>query len=155
MNVLLSFFLLASMAAAPAWALDKEAEIQVLRLDEALRHVREENEQLTKDIRELQRAFADMQKEQAALNRKLESLLDALAKTENTDITNLKAGLQKLYDDYPQLNWGREKRDCDTLASHQQIRITQSPDGTYSLRYLCFDGQLLHIGTEVHQPPVE
>jgi uncharacterized protein YlxW (UPF0749 family) len=139
--------------AAPVWSLDQETESQILRLDEALRHVREENEQLVKDIRGLQRTFADMQKEQAALNRKLESLLDALAKTENTDISNLKAGLQKLYDDYQQLNWGRDKRDCDSLASHQQIRITQSPDGNYSLRYLCFDGELLHIGTEVHQPP--
>ena len=138
-----------------AHAMDKEAELHIRRLEDIISRVRKENSQILTDTRALQRYMEKLEKENKEINRKLQEAEDAMLKLQNTDISSLKANQQKLYDNYGLLDWGTEKRNCPGIGKHQQVKNVQSKDGNYTLRYLCFDGRALHLGTEVHQPPSE
>ncbi|MDD9912848.1 MAG: hypothetical protein OXR68_06015 [Alphaproteobacteria bacterium] len=131
----------------------KTLELQIRRLDDIVRRIREENDRLKRDMRTLQRHVDKLEETNDKTQKKANDLQDEILKIGNTQIANLKANQQKLYDNYGILNWGTEKRDCEGLGKHQQIKVTQSNDGNYTLRYLCYDGRALHLGTEVHQPP--
>ena len=50
-------------------------------------------------------------------------------------------------------NWGHLSRNCKGIGEHQQIQSVKSSDGKLTLRYLCFDGKALHLGTEVNVAP--
>ena len=149
-------FALVSGFATQANAMDAgAAELHIKRLDDIISRVRSQNDEILKNMRALERHADEVEKENKELHKKLDEVVDEILKVRNTDIANLKANQQAIYDDYKNLNWGTEKRDCPGIGKHQQIKNTQSADGNYTLRYLCYDGRTLHLGTEVHQPPVE
>lgn len=131
-----------------------DLELQLQRNSQMIERLREENNQMRQSVRSLERAVADMGKTNLALSNKLDDMTDIILQIRNDDIANLEGGQQQLYGMIDVLNWGTEERDCKSInALHQQIKNSQSPDGNYTLRYLCFDGRPIHLGTEVHQPP--
>lgn len=149
--LLLSFFLLP--LATFAQSDTRLLEIQFQRVDSILQNILKENDELRVQMRELQRDNDSLRQQNEALDVKLNDLADELLKTSNIDISTLKSNQQKLFNDVAIFNWGSETRDCPNLGSHQQIKTVLNPDKTHTLRYLCFDGRVLHLGTEVHQPP--
>lgn len=135
--------------------LEKEAEIEIRRLDQRLNRVQGDQTTVQKDIRTLQRQMSDIQKMLEDIQKRLVRSEDRVIELDNVDINNLKAGQKKMYEMVPALNWGTESRDCQGMGKHQQIKNVKSKDGTHTLRYLCLDGRTLHLGTEVHEPPLE
>ncbi len=137
---------------APAMAMDLETEGQVRRLDAMINGMLKEVDSLQVEMRQLQRKNDALEKENKAMREELDAVNDNLLQTQNLDLSNLKAGQKQLYDMIPDLNWGAEKRNCQGIGNHQQTKIVPSPDGKHSLKYLCFDGRALHMGTELHEP---
>lgn len=150
MRFLIAFLLLPFMAFAQA---DRAVEVQFQRLDSIVANVLQENDEIRIQLRELQRANERLMSENAALSDKVTTLEDDMLTLSNTDLASLATNQQKLFNDVPIFNWGSETRACPNLGEHQQIKMVQNPDKTHTLRYLCFDGRVLHLGTEVHQPP--
>ncbi|MFZ2620615.1 MAG: hypothetical protein WAX89_07065 [Alphaproteobacteria bacterium] len=141
------------MFATQAFALDRETEQYLQRYDQLIQRVQQENDRLLKQIDENRRVIGDMALEQDALKKQVEMLSDSLQTTQNLEVNNLKASQQKIFNDIALLNWGTEKRDCPGIGHHQQIGVAKSPDGAKTLRYLCFDGRALHLGTELNSVP--
>lgn len=129
--------------------------VQFKRYDQLIYEMQQENERLMREMRTMQRTNDELTKQVTDLQGRVNKFADDLLKVENIEIRNLQAGQQKLFDQLPILNWGTEKRDCDGIGQHQQVKNVQSEDKTLTLRYLCYDGRTLHLGTEVHAPPEE
>jgi hypothetical protein len=135
----------------------KETTLQFQRTDQLIGRLEEQNKQFLQDIRTLQRENARLTQliESAAI--KADRTADQLQQLENVKLNNLAAGQQqimgKLTDDNVRMDWGSGTRDCPELGNkHQQIKTVTKPDGTRTVRFLCFDGRALHLGTEVHSP---
>lgn len=148
----------ALMMAATASAQDRQMQVELQRADQVMGRVSEQNERLLGQVRTLERDNAALKKALEAQNARVESLNDRLQKMENVSVRNveaaqrqlnqaLNASQQNLYD------WGGKTRDCpDIGVKHQQIKVVTKPDGGRTVRFLCFDGKAVHLGTEVHDP---
>lgn len=132
---------------------DRELNLQFSRTDQLMGRIQEDNDRLKGQVRSLERDNKNLQDALQELQYQMTQLSDDMLKFRNVELSNLKAGQTRLYDQIPVLNWGTETRACKGLGEHQQIKVTQSPDGSHTLRYLCFDGRPLHLGTEVHSVP--
>tara|TARA_Y100000782_G_scaffold41136_1_gene45925 strand:- start:363500 stop:364009 length:510 start_codon:yes stop_codon:yes gene_type:complete len=152
------------LAAVPAYSMDSETMTEIRRLDQNMSDLNRKMESIMRDIRELQRGIDKIGKESSLASKNAEETSDALTRTQNTDIANLVAvdkqiaqrlnALAKhMEEQTPTWNWGSETRSCDDVGKHQQIQSVRSADGQFTLRYLCFDGRPLHLGTEVNLPP--
>lgn len=141
------------LASFPAHAVDREVEIEMRRIEERVQRTDEINKQLLQDMRQIQRYVQRLEEQNKELKGKIEDLTDSVIKIKNIDISNLEAGQKGLYDQVPNFTWGQDTEACDTLeAKHQQIEAVKSEDGTRTLRFLCFDGKALHLGTELNTP---
>lgn len=153
-KITLSLFgVLLTLPAVSVALTDREINLQFSRSDQLIGRVQEENDRLKGQIRQLERDNAALKKSFADVEAQLIKINDDILRFQNVDLSNLKAGQKRLYDSIPVLNWGTETRACKDLGEHQQIKVSQSPDGSHTLRYLCYDGRPLHLGTEVHTPP--
>lgn len=157
-NILVALVLVLTASAASAQ--DKDSVLQMQRYDQMVSRLQNQNEQLQQDIRTLQREVAGMKRtvEQAA--SKSDGVDDRLQTIENVKLNNLAAGqqqlLDKMRDPEVKMDWGSGTRDCPELGNkHQQIKTVAKPDGSRTVRFLCFDGRALHLGTEVHAPGAE
>ncbi|HEX2858964.1 MAG TPA: hypothetical protein VHP58_02025 [Alphaproteobacteria bacterium] len=112
--------------------------------------------QLQSDMRELQRQNQQMSKLVQDANIKSGSVSDRVQEMQNVNLVNVTAAQKQLSQQNSEILkklWGESKRDCPDLdAKHQQIKVLTRPDGGRSVRFLCFDGKAVHLGTEVHDP---
>lgn len=146
--------LLSVMSPLTALALDKEVDMEIRRVEQRMMRIFDTHEQLLKDVRELQRENDRLKKEAEEMSRKYDEMNDVMLKLRNVDIANLRAGQKGLYDQIPLFTWGEDTEDCkDIETKHQQTNTVKSADGTQTMRFLCFDGKALHMGTEFHGVP--
>ncbi len=149
----LSVLFLASTAMAQGAPMSREVQTEFVRVDQRVDRLQEEKTLLLQQLRALEKDNQQLHQLVDDLIKKHTQLTDNVIRLENTDITNLRAAQKRLYDDIPVYNWGTETRDCLGIGQHQQINTVRSEDGNYSLRYLCFDGKAIHLGTESHNVP--
>ena len=157
----------AILAAVPAFSqsAERNVDLQFRRVDQRISRIEKQNEQIFQDMRQMQRTFEDLKKKQTSLDDKFAQITDDIARLRNTEIANLAAtdvqlankveAINQLVEkETPVWNWGSQNRDCkDISVKHQQIQTVKSADGNYTLRYICFDGRSIHLGTEVNLPP--
>tara|TARA_R110000868_G_scaffold189695_1_gene432842 strand:+ start:29781 stop:30251 length:471 start_codon:yes stop_codon:yes gene_type:complete len=137
-----------------SFALDKDVDMEIRRVEQRMMRMHETNQQLLKDVRQLQRDNDVLTKQVDDMSTKYDALNDQVLKLRNVDIANLRAGQKGLYDQIPLFTWGEDTEDCaDIETKHQQTNIVKSADGSQSMRYLCFDGKAVHLGTEYHGVP--
>lgn len=104
----------------------RDVSLQMSRYEQMFNKLEQKVERSQSDIRVLQRD-----------NDKLQKELDAT----RAEVSNSK--------DNAPLPWGEGQRDCTELGvKHQQLKVTVKPDGTRGVRFLCFDGKALHLGSE-------
>lgn len=130
------------VTAAAAQAQDarasREMNIQMSRYEQIIGKMQRQNEQLQSDIRALQRANDQLGRKVEDADKHAQSVGDDFQRFRNAQARN---GDVKV--------WGEGQRDCPELrVKHQQIKVTMSPDGTKSVRFLCFDGKPLLLGSE-------
>ena len=154
MRLFLSTVAASLMVVAPSFAIEPAVELEVMGLQQRFARVMELNEQLMVDLRDLQRKVDHLYKINEDQDQKYNDLVDTLLKLENISIANLNSGQKGLYEQIPNFTWGQGAEDCPKIGSkHQQINMVKSEDGTRSMRFLCFDGKAIHLGTEVNSPP--
>lgn len=142
------------MTSTIASAMDKETQLEIRRLEQRIARLTEGNQQLVQDVRQMQKSSNNLLSAQEILEHKIDQLTDTIVKMQNVDIANLRAGQKGLYDQLPLFTWGEDTEDCaDIGAKHQQINSVTSEDGSRTMRYLCFDGKAIHLGTELHAIP--
>jgi TolA-binding protein len=155
---------MALLAATPVPAIDRDTQNELRRLEQIINRRNERADQLMGDIRALQKENEKLRRQMELMDKKVNESTDDVTAMKNTDVANLTAidkqilarldELNKLIaDQTPTWNWGTQTRDCKDLGTHQQIQNVKSGDGKFTLRYLCFDGRPIHLGTEVNLPP--
>lgn len=153
-KILTLFALTIAVTPFDALALDKEVDIEIRRVEQRMMRMFDSNQQLIQDVRSLQRENEKLRTSYEDLLIKYDVLNDQVTKLRNVDINNLRAGQKGLYDQIPLFTWGEDVEDCkDIETRHQQINAIKSADGTQTMRYLCFDGKAIHLGTEYHGIP--
>jgi hypothetical protein len=124
--------------------------------DQMIDKLQQEILQLRSDMRDLQRQNMAMQKKVDDANSKSAGVSDQVQQFQNVGLVNVMAAQKQITqqnNDILKRLWGEQKRDCPTLgAKHQQIKVLTRPDGERTVRFLCYDGKALHLGTEVHDP---
>lgn len=135
----------------------RDQSLMMSRYDQVIGKLQDQAERLQSDVRALQRANEGLAKDVQAANARSQNIADEMQRLRNTQLQNLSAGQKQLSD---QLNgmiakgempWGAGQRDCTDLGvKHQQIKVSMKPDGTRSVRFLCFDGKGLLLGSEVY-----
>lgn len=154
MRLALSTLLACSFLMPMAHAMDQEVQMEIMGLQQRFARVQELNEQLMTEVRDLQRKTDHLYKINEEQDNKYNDLVDTLLKLENVSIANLNSGQKGLYEQIPQFTWGQGAEDCPKIGSrHQQINMVKSEDGSRSMRFLCFDGKAIHLGTEINTPP--
>lgn len=155
MRVLLMLVLV--VVAGRAQALDdRGVQLELQRYDQILGKLQSQNEQLMSQVRELQRENLALKKGVEAVMAKSEMTADRMQKVENVNVRNVEAAQKQLNEALAASNnnrydWGGKTRDCPEIGvKHQQIKVQTKPDGSKTVRFLCFDGKPLHLGTEVH-----
>ncbi len=148
------------MAVGPALAQDnakavREASLQASRYELLLGKLQDQNEQLMTQVRALQRANEMLAKDVQASSAKSQQVADEMQRLKNTQLQNLNAAQQQLNDKMKTVSdktpWGDAQRNCSELGvKHQQIKVSMKPDGTRSVRFLCFDGKALLLGSEMY-----
>lgn len=135
---------------------DRQMQLELQRYDQILGRLQAGNEQLMGQVRELQRENMALKKGLEAMSAKTEATADRMQKVENVNVRNVEAAQKQLNEALAtqannQYDWGGKTRDCpDIGVTHQQIKVQTKPDGSKTVRFLCFDGKPLHLGTEVH-----
>lgn len=88
------------------------------------------------------------------MDQRLEAMQSALRDMQRKndelekDLQTAKAKMNEEKEEAP-TPWGEGQRDCTALGvKHQQLKVTVKPDGTRGVRFLCFDGKALHLGSE-------
>ena len=153
-----------SFATPAVFALDAETLTEVRRIDQRISGFSDNIQQILQDVRTLQRKMEKIERIQTENAEKIKEFSDTIIRMQNTDIANLiavdKQLAQRLNSTTNHIeketttwNWGSEARGCEDVGKHQQIQSVRSADGKFSLRYLCFDGKAIHLGTEVNLPP--
>ncbi|RYG61859.1 MAG: hypothetical protein EON60_01980 [Alphaproteobacteria bacterium] len=147
-------------AVSPAMAQDnakavREASLQGSRFELLLGKLQDQNEQLMTQVRALQRANEMLAKDVQASSAKSQQVTDEMQRLKNTQLQNLSAAQQQLNDKMKSVSdktpWGDAQRNCSELGvKHQEIKVSMKPDGTRSVRFLCFDGKALLLGSEVY-----
>lgn len=151
---LFTLSLLIVLCVPVAHAIDKDVELEFKKIENQLRRANESIEQLLKDVRALQREKQALQKQLDEMDPRVSGLSDDIVKIQNVDLANLYAGQKQLHENQKKLDWGTQERDCAQIgAKHQQVQSVKREDGNLTLRYLCFDGLALHMGTEVNMAP--
>lgn len=148
------------VAIAPAMAQDnaravRDASLQSSRYELLLGKLQDQNEQLMTQVRALQRGNEMLAKDVQASNAKSQQVSDEMQRLKNTQLQNLSAAQQQLNDKVKSVSdktpWGDAQRNCSELGvKHQQIKVSMKPDGTRSVRFLCFDGKALLLGSEIY-----
>lgn len=148
------------VVAVPAGAQDARAErdasLQMSRYEQAIGKLQQQNEQLQSDIRSVQRTNVELQKKVDETNNRMQSVADEVQRFQNTDVLNIQNGQKQISARMEELSkkpmaWGDGQRDCDEIGvKHQQIKVAVKPDGSRGVRYLCFDGKVLLLGSEVY-----
>ena len=158
-----------------ATALEKSAALEVRRLDQRINRLQDTNNRLVQEIRTLQRENEEMKRTVLKSETDVVRLDDSLLKFQNVDMSNYRSKQKQIYDDLKashmqlreelesdrrdmnnrmtDLDWGSQERECEGIGKHQQIKHIESPDGDFTLKYLCHDGRLLHLGTQLNTPP--
>ena len=153
-NFLFALIALVGAPVAPAFSLDKEVDLEIRRVDARLARVAEQTKDLARDMRTLQRSHEKVMKKMDYIDDKLSTLTDQMVRLQNVDISNLQAGQKGLYDQIPTFTWGEDSENCEDIKTrHQQTNTVKSADGSKTMRYLCFDGKAIHLGTEYHVQP--
>lgn len=145
-------------------AVQRKLELEIQRLDQRLSRFHDQNEQHLRNIRELQRDNEELKRQVEFMSKKAGMAIDDVTKMRNTDVANLVATDKQLAEQIKTINklietqtptwdWGSRTRDCEKVGKHLQIQSVRAGDGTHTMRYLCFDGRPLHLGTEVNLPP--
>ena len=143
MRALLLSSALLSLAAFTAQAQSAEVSqrqwsLQMSRYEQMIGRLQQENERLMRDIRTLQRGFEAVQKQAQAAEKASQNLSDQWLKFEN--------------EQGALVPWGTGQRACPELsAQHQDLKVQMSPDGGESVRFLCFDGKGLYLGSETYR----
>ncbi|MCA3244424.1 MAG: hypothetical protein INF43_03845 [Alphaproteobacteria bacterium] len=116
----------------------RELNQTLSRYDAIIARMEAQNERLMGELRSLQREQDRVTKLVESQQGQIQQGIDGLQEFKNTEIENIRASF-----------WGSGKRDCKDLGvKHQQIKVTMSPDGSESVRFLCFDGKPLLLGAE-------
>lgn len=137
-----------------AQADDKALILQMQRYDQVIGKVEQRQEQLMSDMRTLQRDNLALQRALQASEDKVNTLNDTIQQIDNVNVRNVQTGQRQLADKVTNFyDWGSQKRDCTELGvKHQQIKVMTRGDGGRTARFLCFDGKVVHLGTEIHDP---
>lgn len=133
----------------------REASLQASRYELLLGKLQGQNEQLMTQVRALQRANEMLAKDVQASNAKSQQVADEMQRLKNTQLQNINAAQKQLADKVnsasDKTTWGDAQRDCAEIGvKHQQIKVSMKPDGTRSVRFLCFDGKAMLLGSEVY-----
>lgn len=133
----------------------REQSLQSSRYELLLGKIQDQNEQLMQQVRALQKANDALAKDVQASNAKAQNVSDEMQRLKNTQLQNITAAQKQLADKvsvaYDKMPWGEGQRDCTDLGvKHQQLKVSVKPDGTRSVRFLCFDGKALHLGSELY-----
>ena len=133
----------------------REASLQASRYELLLGKLQDQNEQLQTQVRALQRANEMLAKDVQAGSAKSQQVADEMQRLKNTQLQNMNAAQKQLADKVNSVSdktpWGDAQRDCAEIGvKHQQIKVSMKPDGTRSVRFLCFDGKALLLGSEVY-----
>ncbi|MFZ2587187.1 MAG: hypothetical protein WAZ18_03565 [Alphaproteobacteria bacterium] len=140
-----------------AYALDdRSIQVELQRYDLLMGKIQDQNTQLMSQVRELQRQNYDLVKRLDKMQAQTQSTYDQMQKVENVNVRNVESAQKQLNEalnrmDNNTYDWGGKTRDCADLGvKHQQIKVATKPDGSRTVRFLCFDGKAIHLGTEVY-----
>jgi uncharacterized protein YoxC len=133
----------------------REQSLQASRYELLLGKLQDQNEQLMQQVRALQKANDALAKDVQASSAKSQNVADEMQRLKNTQLQNISAAQKQLADKvstaYDKMPWGEGQRDCNEInTKHQQLKLTMKPDGTRSVRFLCFDGKALFLGSELY-----
>lgn len=135
----------------------REASLQMSRYELLLGKLQDQVESLQGQVRTLQRANDALAKDVQAANARAQNVTDEMQRLQNTQLQNINAAqkqlTEKLSNATSKTPWGDAQRDCNELGvKHQQIKVILKADGSRGMRFLCFDGKPLHMGSEVYAP---
>lgn len=137
-----------------SYSIDKDVDMEIRSVEQRMMRIYETNQQLLKDVRQLQRENETLTEHFEKVLSKYDALNDQVLKLRNVDIANIRVGQKGLYDQIPLFTWGEDTEDCsDIETKHQQTNTQKSADGSRTMRFLCFDGKAMHMGTEYHAVP--
>lgn len=133
----------------------REQSLQASRYELLLGKLQSQNEDLMGQVRTLQRANEALAKDVQAASAKAQNVADEMQKLKNTQLQNITAAQKQLNDKVNNVSdktpWGDSQRDCGEIGvKHQQIKVSMKPDGSRSVRFLCFDGKALLLGSEIY-----
>lgn len=158
--ILLGFMMLGQGVVAQS--MSKETSLNLSRYDQMLDRVMKQNEQLMADMRALERTMGVVKGDMQKATDKVFRVSDDQQELSNTVLQDQGMGLKQLNGRMAKVEsmlaevWGSGQRDCAILGvKHQQVKVTSRPDGSRTVRLLCYDGKPLHLGTEVYDPARE
>lgn len=166
MKKLLIIALFASLnAQAQEFYMEKQHEIEFTRLNQSVAQLKEVNEQQARFIRQLEKQNEQLSDVVKQVNDRMDSLLDLWVNFENVSLPNLIEADKTLSDRINDINshiveqtptwdWGEQSRSCPKMGEHQQVRTVMTDDGKANVRYLCFDGKVIHLNTTSNISPV-
>lgn len=133
----------------------RQASLQASRYELLLGKLQDQNEQLMGQVRALQKATETLAKSVEKANAQAQNVADDMQRMKNTQLQNVSAAQKQINDKIAAMTseapWGSGQRDCSEIGvKHQQIKVMMSPQGTKSVRFLCFDGKALLLGSEVY-----
>lgn len=133
----------------------RDASLQASRYELLLGKLQDQNEQLMQQVRALQKANDMLAKDVQASSAKSQNVADEMQRLKNTQLQNISAAQKQLADKVNNVSdktpWGEGQRDCSELGvKHQQLKVSVKPDGSRGVRFLCFDGKALHLGSEIY-----
>ena len=158
MRLLFALLLLPLLANA---ADDRTLQLELQRYDLLMGKLQDQNTQLMSQVRELQRQNYDLAKQVQKIQAQTQTTYDRMQKVENVNVRNVEAAQKQLNEALSIANgnlfdWGGKSRDCADLGvKHQQLKMVAKPDGSRTVKFLCFDGKALHLGTEMHDVGAE
>ncbi len=154
------FLVPCALLLAPAWAQDnaravREASLQASRFELLFGKLQDQNEQLQSQVRALQKANDMLAKDVQAASARAQNVSDEMQRMKNTQLQNITAANKQMSESLAKISsetpWGNAQRDCNELSvKHQQIKVSLKPDGSRSVRFLCFDGKALLLGSEIY-----
>ncbi len=150
--------LLATLPGVSLQAQDaRQMQLEFSRLDQRISRTHQKIAQLLTDVRDVQRQMEDLHQRMVKMERQMAQQSDDVVKIQNIELSNIKSAQQQLFKKIEayekEWDWGTKSRDCGDKGSHQQLVAIDSKDGKFALKYLCFDGRPLHMGTEYKLPP--
>lgn len=150
-NMLAAVLLLgvAAVAQAEDAITTRELNQMLSRYDATLARMETQNEKLMSELRSLQREQMRVSKLVEVQQLKVDDNADIVQNLKTTELDTFRTAVKDDMQTLRQNFWGESQRDCAQLGvKHQQIKVTTSPDGTESVRFLCFDGKPLLLGAE-------